>query len=119
MHFEEGVIAIGLARQERLNLTLLNFDSKDGQRSLGVAHHLLVMLLFAKFDQTDGVIQASVEVRIGCQRRIQVLPLAKMLLSALRIVPKAGVFGDRIQARETSCCFVPVKDTSAEAKGTA
>jgi hypothetical protein len=77
------------------------------------------MFLFAKFDQTCGVVQASVELRIGCQRCIQVLPLAKELLSALRIVPKAWVFNGCVQARETGRGFVPVKDTSARARGIA
>ena len=118
MHFEEGVIAVSLAGQERLNLTFLNFSSKDGERSLRVPHHLLVIFLFAKLDQTGGIVEASVEPRIGCQRRIQMLPLAKKLLSAQRIVPKAGVL-TVAQARETGRGFVPVKDTSARARGIA
>jgi len=119
MHFEEGVIAVGLTGQERLDLTFLNFRSKDGERSLRVAHHLLVIFLFAELDQAGGIVKAGIEPRIGCQRGIQVLPLAKKLLSAQRIVPKARVFNDRVQARETGRGFVPVKDTSARARGIA
>jgi hypothetical protein len=119
MHFEEGVIAVGLAGQERLNLTFLNFGSKCGERIFRIAHDFLVMFLFAKLDQAGGVVQARVELRVGRQRRIQVLPLAKKLLSAQRIIPKARVFNDRVQARETGRGFVPVKDTSARAKGIA
>jgi hypothetical protein len=119
MHFQEGVIAVGLAGQERLNLTFLNFGSKDGERSFRVANHLLVIFFFAKLDQVGGIVKAGVEPRISCQRRIKVLPLAKKLLSAQRIVPKARVFNDRVQARETGRGFVPVKDTSARARGIA
>ncbi len=119
MHFEDGVVTVGLAGQERLNLTLLNFGSERGERSFRVQNHLLVIFLFAKFDQARRVIEAGVELGIGCQRRIEVLPLAKKLLSALRIVPKARVFNGRVQARETGLGFVPVKDTSARARGIA
>jgi hypothetical protein len=48
-----------------------------------------------------------------------VLPLTKELLSALRIVPKARIFNGRVQACETGCGLVPVKDTSAAERGTA
>jgi hypothetical protein len=119
MYFEEGVITVGFAGQERLNLTFLNFGSKDGERSLRVAHHLFVIFLFAKLDQTGGIVEAGVELRIGCQRRIQMLPLAKKLLSAQGIIPKTRVFNDRVQTRETGRGFVPVKDTSARARGIA
>jgi hypothetical protein len=77
------------------------------------------MFLFAKFDQAGRIIEAGVEVGIGCQRRIKVLPLAKKFLSALRIVPKTRIFNGRVQARETGRGFVPVKDTSARARGIA
>jgi hypothetical protein len=66
VHFEEGVIAVGLAGQERLNLAFLNFGPKGGERNLRVAHHLLVIFLFAKLDQARGIVKAGVELRIGC-----------------------------------------------------
>jgi hypothetical protein len=48
-----------------------------------------------------------------------VLAFAKKFLSALGIIPKTGIFYVRVQTCETRCGFVPVKDTSAGARGIA
>ncbi len=119
MNFEEGVVAVGLARQKSFHLPPLNLGPKDGERSLCVPHNLSVFLLFAELDQPCRVIQAGVELRIGRQRRVQMLPLAEKLLRPLRIIPKAWIFDDRVQVCEAGGCFIPVKDTSAGATGIA
>jgi hypothetical protein len=45
------------------------------------------------------------------------LPLAQELLSALRIIPERWVFDDAVQVLEAGLRFIPVKDTSARARG--
>jgi hypothetical protein len=47
------------------------------------------------------------------------LAFAQKLLGALGVVPQARVFDDGVQVLEPDLRFVPVKDTSAGAKGTA
>ncbi len=47
MDFEEGVVAVGLAREQRLDFAPLDLGPKLGQRGFGFRHHLLVVLLLA------------------------------------------------------------------------
>ncbi len=77
------------------------------------------MLLLAKLDEPRGIVQPCIELGIGRERTIEVLPLAQELLRPLGIIPKCWVLGDRIQLLETDLRVIPVKDTSARATGIA
>jgi hypothetical protein len=77
------------------------------------------VLFLAKLDEPGGIVQPCVELRIGGKCCVEVLAFAQEFLGALGVVPKRRVFGDDIQFLEPDLRLIPVKDTSAGAKGIA
>ena len=58
MYFEIGVVGIGLARQQRLDLAGLDFAGQRADRRLRLGDDALVALFLAEFDQSDIVFQS-------------------------------------------------------------
>jgi hypothetical protein len=116
-NFEESVVAVGFAGEQRLHLALLRGLQQDGQRLLGLGHHLLVALLLAERDQLDIVVEAALKLGIGGDGVIEMLAFAHDGARPLRIVPEIGVFGERVQLGQTGIGFIPVKDASEAARG--
>jgi hypothetical protein len=117
--FEEGVVAIRLARKQCLDLALLDLRPERGEGGFGFGHDFGVVFFLAKLDEPRGVVQARVELGVGRERGVKVLALAKELLGALGVAPELRVLGDGVQVLETGLRLVPVKDASAKARGIA
>ena len=62
MDLKEGVVAIGLAREQRLDLAPHDLGPKRRQRGFGFGHHFAVALLLAKLDEPRGVVQPGIEL---------------------------------------------------------
>ena len=82
-------------------------------------HDFFVVLFLTEFNQRDCIVQPRVELRIGRESGVEMLAFAQKLLRALRIIPKGWVLNDRVQLLEPGLRLIPVKDTSARARGIA
>ena len=120
MNFEKGVVAVGLARQQRFDLPLGPFRLQLLNRLLGLVDDRFVVFHLAKFDQFDIVSKWSVRdagpTRYGSSRSWR----SRMtLLGFFGIVPKIGILGPGVQLVEIIECLIPVKDASSAARWTA
>jgi hypothetical protein len=117
MHFEIGVVGVGLAGKQRLDFALLRYLEECRQRLLGLGDDFLVALLLAERNQLDIVAQSCLELGIGIDGVVQMLALAHHCARLLGVVPKIGVFGEDVQLLEPGVGLIPVKDASGEARG--
>ena len=92
-----GVVAVGLAREQRLDLLAAGLGGELAQRGLAFADGGLVLLGFAQLDQRDGVVEVALELAVGVDRALQRLALAHDLLRRLRVAPELGVLGALVQ----------------------
>ena len=98
--FEIGVVGVGLARKQRLDLSGLDLAGERTDRGFGFGDDAGIALLFAEFDKTDIVFKRLAEPLDGIDAVIQPLTLAHQFLGFLRVVPEGGVFGAVVQIVE-------------------
>ena len=120
MDFDEGVVGVGFARQQRLDLPALGLDLDRLELvdafllGGGIAFHL------AEFDESDGVFEIALELASSePSRSSSVGALAHQLLREFGIVPEIGVFGFGVQFREAARRILDVKDASSAVPRTA
>ena len=119
MDLEEGVEAVGLAREQRFELAPRDLGLEAAQHALGVGDHRGVVLGVAELDQGHLVIDLALD---AADRREAVLERGALLHQAarlLRVVPEVGVLGDVVQLGEAGARLVEVKDASSAARPTA
>ena len=57
MHFQIGVVAVGFARKQRVDLARVDFAAQRADRGFGLLDDGLVALLLAELDQLDIVVE--------------------------------------------------------------
>ena len=97
VYFDERVIAVGLAGQQRLDLLGGGLLADIGESFFRFADNLGILLGFAEFDQVDIVRQSGFQRLITINRVGQLLAFAHDLLRVGGIVPKGRVLGTRIK----------------------
>jgi len=97
MNFEVGVVAIRLAREQRLDLALrgLGLDGADLLLALGDGGGIVLHL--AKLDQRLGVIEIAFELEDAVEPILKVGAFAGDLLRGGRIVPEIRMLDPGIQ----------------------
>ena len=118
MYLDVGVVAVGLARQQRLDLLATGIRCELAQHGLAFLDGGLVFFRFAEFDQRDCIVEIALELLKGCDGSVQRLALAHHLLRGLRVIPELGIFGALVQLGQAFLRGIPVKDASAAASGT-
>ena len=113
-----GVVAVGLAREQGLDLLAPRLLGELAQRRLALLDGGLVVLRLAQLDQRDGVVEVALEPLVAGDRPLQRLALAHDLLRRLRVVPEVGVLGALVQLGQAGGRAIPVKDASAAAPAT-
>ncbi len=88
MNFDIGVIGVGLAGQQRLDLAGMGLLPKLLQRGLGLGDDALVALLLAEGCQGDMVIELAGNALEAAERRLELLALAHQALGAAGVVPE-------------------------------
>ena len=97
---EEGVVAVGLAVEQRLDLPLRRLLAQRRDRRLGVGHHRRVALGLAELDQLALVRELPLQPAVRVDRVREQLPVAHQLLRPRRVVPEVGRLGHRVQLFE-------------------
>ncbi len=113
MHFEIGIVAVGLARKHGFHLTAVRLAPQRLQRVLGVLDDLVVAFHLAEFDQLDIVFKLLLERLDAIDAVIQLLALAHQFLRFGGIVPEGRILCLVIQPVQSSYRLVPVKDASS------
>ena len=113
-----GVVAVGLAREQRLHLLAPRLLGELAQAGLAFLDGGRVVLGFAQLDQGDGVVELALEPLVAGHRALERLALAHDLLRRLRVAPEVGVLGALVQLGQARGRGIPVKDASAAAPAT-
>ena len=119
MHFEEGIVGIGFARQKRLDLTLGGFRLQRTDLRFTLVDGRLIALHLAEFDQRLGVIKILLEFQDAVELVFEIGTLARDLLRSSGIVPEVGVLDASVQFEKAFSGNIPVKDASSAARLTA
>ncbi len=93
MDLHIGVICVGLAGEQSLDLTGVRFLTKFAQSRFGFGNGALVILFFAKGSEGDVVVEFGVDLIECAERRLELLTFAHQTLRARRIVPEIGGLG--------------------------
>jgi len=112
MDLKIGVIGIGLARQQCLDLALGHERAQLLKRAFGLCNAGRVIFGLAEFDQRQAIFERLLKLFIVLDLLFEHLALAHDFLSGLWIVPEVGVLRLGVQAFETGLSGIPVKDAS-------
>jgi hypothetical protein len=112
MNFDIGIVAVGFARKQRLNLQATGLGGQVLKRGDALFGHLLIAFGLAKLDEFAGVGEVGAHGVHAIDRVVELLALAHQALGFLRVVPEARVFGQRVQFIQAFEGSIPVKDAS-------
>ena len=119
MHLDIGIDAVGLARQQRLELAALALGLQRPELRQALVLGPGVALLLAEFDQRRRVVELALDLGLRAEPVLQHRALAHQLLRRLGIVPEVRVFGLGVQFGKATRRGVDVKDASSAVRGTA
>ena len=93
-------MAIGLAREQRLELAARDVGLEPAQRLLGLGDDLGVLLGLAELDHGELVVELLLDAADGGELVLERGALLHHALGALLVVPEIGVFGLLVQLGE-------------------
>ena len=93
MNLDIGVVSIGFAGQQRLDLPRVGLLTQPDERLLGLGDDVFVALLLAESDEFDIVVQLADNTIEGGERSLKLLALAHQALSAAAVAPEIRSFG--------------------------
>ena len=93
MDLEIGIIGVGLARQQRLELAPRHLGLELLERLFGVGDGLLVLLGLPQIDHGELVVQLLLDAADGAELILERGALLHQALRPLLVVPERGVFG--------------------------
>jgi hypothetical protein len=112
MNFDIGIVAVGFARKQRLNLQATGFSGQLLERGDALFGHFFIAFGLAKLNEFAGVGQVGAHGFHTIDRVVELLTLTHQTLGFLRIIPEARVFGQRVQFIQAFEGSIPVKDAS-------
>ena len=118
MHFEIAVVAIGLARQQALQLTSSRLGAQLLERRLGLGDDCRLAFGFAQLDQLARFVDFTLDPPVAVDRLVEPGALAQQLLGIRRIVPQTRILDLCVQLGEPPGRGLPVKDASSAAPTT-
>ena len=113
-----GVVAVGLAREQRLHLLSARLRGELLEARLALVDGGLVVLGFAQLDQGDRIIELALELLVAADGALERLALAHQLLRRLRVAPEVGILRALVQVFQACGGAIPVKDASAAGPAT-
>ncbi len=119
MNLEIGIEAIGLAGQQRFQLTPRHVLLQGLQRGLGLGDDTGIVLGLAELDHVDIVLKFPLDLADAGERILQRGPLLHQLLRLLGVVPEIRIFSELVQLGQPRRGCIDVKDASSAARLTA
>ena len=93
MDLDVGVVAVGLAGQQRLELAAVALGLQRLQRAQALGLGRFVALGLAEFDQRRSVLEVAGNLGERTEPVLEHCALAHQLLRGLGVVPEARIFG--------------------------
>jgi hypothetical protein len=118
MDFEIAIVAVGLAREQALELAFLRFVAQFLEIGFRLGDDRPVALGFPELDQPERVIDLALDAAIALDRALEPGAFAQQRLRRGRIVPQLGIFRLGVQLGEAPVGCLPVKDASSAAPAT-
>jgi hypothetical protein len=112
VHFQIGVVAVGLAGQQGLQLGSRGAVLDALQLGARLFQRRLVAFLVGHFGEHDALLQPGFHLADGVDLRLEARTVARHGLGGLRVVPQRRVLDPRVQLIELPECDIPVKDAS-------
>ena len=119
VNFDEGVVGVSLAREQRLDLPALAFGLQGLELGNALGLDLCIALGFREFDKSHRVLELPLKARKAIQAIFKLRALAHDLLRGVGIVPEIGVFDPGIQFGQAARRGIDVKDASSAVPWTA
>jgi hypothetical protein len=112
MDLDVGIVAVGLARQERLDLARVRLLSEAEQSLLRLGNDVVVPLLLAEGDQLDIIVEFAGQTVESGERGFELLALAHQALRAAAVAPKVRRLRLAVERCQPRPGLVGVKDAS-------
>src|SRR6185437_10343373 len=112
---EIGVIVIRFAGQQALELALPHLLLQSRESAIGLGDHRLIAFGLRQLEKLERLLKLALDREAAVDTAVEPRALAHQRLGARRIVPKLGVFDERVQLGEAPGCVIPVKDASSTA----
>src|SRR5262249_35704146 len=119
MNLEIGIVVVGFARKQRLELAPRHLGLELAQRLLGLGDGLAVLLSFAELDHGELVVELLLDAADGGELVLERGALLHPPLRALLVVPARWLLRLVVQLRQARARLVEVKDASSAARPTA
>jgi len=97
VHLDIGVVGVGLAREQALELALAGLLAEPLQRPLGLGEDRLVVLGLRELDQTQSVLELALDLAIALYAALETRALAQQALSRRGLIPELRVLDEGIE----------------------
>jgi hypothetical protein len=97
VHLEIGVVAVGLAREQALELALGRLLAEPFQRRLGLLEDRLVVLGLGELDQAQRVLELALDLAVALDAALQARALAQQRLRRRGLLPEVRVLDEGIE----------------------
>ena len=97
MHLQIGVVGIGLAREQALELALAGFRAQAVERRLGLGEDRLVALGLRELDQAQRVLELALDLAIALDAALEPRALAQQALRRRGLIPEVRILDERVE----------------------
>ena len=97
MDFEIGIVGVGLAREQALELALAGFRAQPRQRRLGLGKDRLIVLGLGELDQAQRVIELALDLAIALDAALEPRALAQQRLRRRGLVPEGRTLDEGVE----------------------
>jgi len=112
VNLEIGVVAVGFAGQQAVDLARFDVVAQLGERFLRLVEHRLVAFGLGYFGKAKRVGEFAFDALVAPDEALEPSALAHQLLRARGIVPEIGRFDEPVQLIKPTGGNIPVKDAS-------
>jgi hypothetical protein len=97
VHLEIGIVAVGLAGEQALELALAGLLAEPFEGRLGVGDHRLVVLGLGELDQAQRVIELALDLAIALDAALETRALAQQRLRRRGLLPEVRILDEGIE----------------------
>jgi hypothetical protein len=97
VHLEIGVVGVGLAREQALELALAGLLAQALQRRLGLGEDRLVALGLRELDQAQRILELALDLAVALDAALEARALAQQRLRRRGLLPEVRVLDERIE----------------------
>jgi len=97
VHLEIGVVGIGLAREQALELALAGLLAQALQRRVGLGEDGLVVLGLRELDQAQRVLELALDLAIALDAALEARALAQQRLRRRGLLPEVRILDESVE----------------------